>query len=162
MRRRRRDPALRCRIPGGATAGEQEYVRGLFCGGTLCAEAQWIFKAGGVAVASNAPIPGVARTDGSGKTHSMIDLGADEYTSGRPHPMIDPGGRDQAMRRALKSAHVGVVLVDVVIGYGAHADPAGHLAGVIAGHPSNDAPTIIASVTGTEDDPQRPAHHDLQ
>jgi len=130
-------------------------VRGLFCGGTLCAEAQWIFKAGGVAVASNAPIPGVARTDGSGKTHSMIDLGADEYTSGRPHPMIDPGVRDQAMRRALESDHVGVVLVDVIIGYGAHTDPAGHLAGVIAGHPSKAMPTIIASLTGTEDDPQR-------
>jgi hypothetical protein len=130
-------------------------VRGLFCGGTLCAEAQWIFTAGGVAVASNAPIPGVARMDASRKTHSMIDLGADEYTSGRPHPMIDPGSRDQAMLRALESAHVGVVLIDVVIGYGAHPDPAGHLAGVIAGHPSNAAPTIIASVTGTEDDPQR-------
>jgi hypothetical protein len=48
-----------------------------------------------------------------------------------------------------------VVLVDVIIGYGAHTDPAGHLAGVIAGHPSNAVPTIIASVTGTEDDPQR-------
>ena len=130
-------------------------VRGLFCGGTLCAEAQWIFTAGGVAVTSNAPIPGVARMDASLQTHAMIDLGAGEYTSGRPHPMIDPGGRDQAMLRALESAHVGVVLVDVVIGYGAHADPAGHLAGVIAGHPSNAAPTIIASVTGTEDDPQR-------
>jgi succinyl-CoA synthetase alpha subunit len=138
-----------------APLASRSTVRGLFCGGTLCAEAQWIFTAGGLAVTSNAPIPGVARTDGSGKTHSMIDLGADEYTSGRPHPMIDPGVRDQAMRRALESAHVGVVLVDVVIGYGAHADPAGHLAGVIAGHPSNDTPTIIASVIGTEDDPQR-------
>jgi succinyl-CoA synthetase alpha subunit len=130
-------------------------VCGLFCGGTLCAEAQWIFEAGRVAVASNAPIPGVARMGESPKTHCMIDLGADEYTSGRPHPMIDPGVRDEAMLRALESAHVGVVLVDVVIGYGAHADPAGHLAGVIARHASNDGATIIASVTGTEDDPQR-------
>ena len=148
-------PPFDAASPAAPLPANKSAVRGLFCGGTLCAEAQWIFKAGGVAVASNAPIPGVARMDASGKTHAMIDLGADEYTSGRPHPMIDPGGRDQAMGRALESAHVGVVLVDVIIGYGAHTDPAGHLAGVIAGHPSNDAPTIIASVTGTEDDPQR-------
>ncbi len=57
--------------------------------------------------------------------------------------------------RALDSEHVGVVLVDVVIGYGAHLDPAGHLAEVIARQPSKRAATIIASVVGTEDDPQR-------
>jgi FdrA protein len=85
----------------------------------------------------------------------MIDLGADEYTAGRPHPMIDPGGRDEAMLRALESDHVGVLLVDVVIGFGAHADPAGHLVSVIARHAPKDGTTIIASVTGTEDDPQR-------
>jgi FdrA protein len=134
---------------------DRPYVCGLFCGGTLCAEAQWIFAAGGIAVTSNAPIPGVAPMDGSLATHAMIDLGADEYTAGRPHPMIDPGVRDEAMRGALESAHVGVLLVDVVIGYGAHADPAGHLAGVIARHPPKDGVAIIASVTGTEDDPQR-------
>ena len=130
-------------------------VCGLFSGGTLCAEAQWIFTAGGVAVASNTPIPGVARMEEAAKTHCMIDLGADEYTSGRPHPMIDPGVRDAALIRALESEHVGVVLVDVIIGYGAHADPAGHLADVIARHLSNRGTTIIASVTGTDDDPQR-------
>ena len=130
-------------------------VCGLFSGGTLCAEAQWIFKAGGITVVSNAPIPGVARMQASQETHCMIDLGADEYTSGKPHPMIDPGVRDETMLGALESEHVGVLLVDVVIGYGAHADPAGHLAGVIARHAPMRGTTIIASVTGTEEDPQR-------
>ena len=136
-------------------AASRSSVCGLFSGGTLCAEAQWIFAAGGVAVTSNTPIPGVARMEPAVKTHCMIDLGADEYTSGRPHPMIDPGVRDAALIRALESEHVGVVLVDVVIGYGAHADPAGHLAEAIARHLSNKGATIIASVTGTDDDPQR-------
>jgi len=83
----------------------------------------------------------------------MIDLGADEYTQGRPHPMIDPSVRDDALRAALVNPDIAVVLLDLVIGYGAHADPASHLAGVVAGRGDN-APVLIASVTGTELDPQ--------
>jgi FdrA protein len=82
----------------------------------------------------------------------IIDLGADEYTRGRPHPMIDPGVRDDMLRAALADPAVAVVLVDLVIGYGAHDDPAGHLAQVL-GRPSAGAP-VIASVTGTRLDPQ--------
>ena len=130
-------------------------VRGLFSGGTLCAEAQVIFRAAGAAVASNAPIPGVPMLAEATSQHLMIDFGDDEYTSGRPHPMIDPTVRDGAILEALNDRAVGVVLVDMVIGYGAHGDPAGHLAGLLADHGADDRPVIIASVTGTDDDPQR-------
>ncbi len=130
-------------------------VRGLFSGGTLCAEAQVIFRAAGEEVVSNAPIVGVERPGESDSDHQMIDLGADEYTRGRPHPMIDPAVRDDAIARAMGDGEIGVILVDVVIGFGAHADPAGHLVGVLAAHePAKDRPVIVASVTGTDGDPQ--------
>lgn len=129
-------------------------VRGLFSGGTLCAEAQVIFHRAGVAVKSNAPIPGVPTLADSVDGHPMLDLGADEYTQGKPHPMIDPTVRDDTIIEALGSKNVGIILIDVVLGYGAHEDPAGHLAYIMREHASPGGPVIIASVTGTEEDPQ--------
>lgn len=125
-------------------------LRGLYCGGTLCAEAQLICKQQNVSVSSNAAIPGIVNTvDSAG--HTLIDLGADEYTQGKPHPMIEPSVRDGELQSALADARVGVLLVDVVIGHGAHADPAGHLVNSL---PVKTEVPIIASVTGTESDPQ--------
>jgi FdrA protein len=120
---------------------------GLFCGGTLCAEAQVVLMDHGLKVASNAPVPGARE---SGAPHRLIDLGADEFTRGRPHPMIEPALRNEHLARALRDKTVGVVLLDVVIGYGAHADPAGLIADVVR----KSGKLVIASVTGTEDDPQ--------
>ena len=130
-------------------------IEGLFAGGTLCAEAQVILGAGGRQVTSNAAIPNVPYLDApeSAGLDRIIDLGADEYTQGRPHPMIDPSVRDDALRAALVDPEVAVILVDLVIGYGAHADPAAHLAEIVADRADN-APIIVASVTGTELDRQ--------
>ncbi len=126
---------------------------GLFCGGTLCAEAQVIARAHGVTVTSNAPITGVAGLDEDGGAgHTLLDLGADEFTRGRPHPMLEPAVRDQPLREAAARADVGVILLDVVLGFGAHADPAGQLAAVVGMLPRK--PAIVASVTGTDADPQ--------
>ncbi|MDD9902334.1 MAG: acyl-CoA synthetase FdrA [Rhodospirillaceae bacterium] len=127
-------------------------VLGLFSGGTLCAEAQIVFRDGGEAVVSNAPVPN-AGSDGA-VGHRFLDLGSDEYTQGRPHPMIDPGVRDAPLAAALRDPAVGAVLLDIVIGYGAHADPAGHLATQLASQDRNET-TVIASVTGTDSDPQK-------
>ena len=134
-------------------------ICGLFAGGTLCAEAQVVFRARGLDVRSNAPIAGVGALGSSvsgpgefGSGHTLIDLGADEFTRGRPHPMIEPGVRDQPLREAAARAATGVILLDLVLGFGAHSDPAGHLAGVVATLPRK--PVIVASVTGTDGDPQ--------
>lgn len=135
---------------------ERRLVRGLFAGGTLCAEAQAVFREAGESVVSNAPIPGVAEVGPDCAGHELIDLGADEYTRGRPHPMIDPSVRDDAVRAALADSAVGVVLVDVVIGYGAHEDPAGHLVGCLTAG-GTDGPLVVASVTGTDADLQNRA-----
>ena len=99
------------------------------------------------------PFPGALPLGDAAAGHSAIDLGADEYTVGRPHPMIDPAVRNDVLRVALAEPAAAVVLLDMVIGHGAHADPAGNLADVLQGA-RNGGPVVIASVTGTEDDPQ--------
>ncbi len=126
-------------------------IRGLFSGGTLCAEAQVVLQAAGEAVGSNAPVPGSGGLDSKG-AHQLIDLGADEYTQGRPHPMIEPSVRDDALTAALGDDSIGVILLDLVLGFGAHDDPAGYLIRSLGGSAGKP---VIASVTGTEQDPQR-------
>lgn len=129
-------------------------VIGLYSGGTLCAEAQIIFRAANQTLESNAPISGVPALGSGGDVHTFIDLGDDEFTRGKPHPMIDPSVRDDAFSEALSDRSVGIILSDIVIGYGAHEDPAGHLADVMARHGGDERPIVVASVTGTDGDPQ--------
>ncbi len=129
-------------------------VRGLFAGGTLAAEAQIVLRGHNFAVASNAPVPGATRVGKVLEGHVMIDLGADEYTRGRPHPMIEPAVRDEALAAALADRRVAVVLLDCVLGFGGHMDPAGHLAAAVTAGRGKDGPLVIASVTGTDADPQ--------
>ena len=128
-------------------------AKGLFCGGTLAAEAQAVFRAAGEAVTSNAPLPGVGALEEANEGHPMIDLGADEFTRGRPHPMIDPTVRDDVLTTTLAAPDLGVVLLDLVIGLGAHEDPAGHVVRCLE-TAGADRPLVVASVTGTDDDPQ--------
>ncbi|HEY5637391.1 MAG TPA: acyl-CoA synthetase FdrA [Burkholderiales bacterium] len=141
------------RTPKTATP-RSGWIRGLFSGGTLAAEAQVVLMDAGVAVRSNAPVPGAtACAAARGAAHTLIDLGDDEYTRGRPHPMIDPELRMAELRRVLRAKDSAAVLLDVVIGYGAHADPAGGIAAVLR-EAGKNAPPVIASVTGTDADPQ--------
>ena len=146
----------------GRLNSEQKYLRGLFSGGTLCYEAQVIWKEMLESpVYSNAPLPGEPALADSTKSqaHSAVDLGEEEFTVGRPHPMID---NDLRIRRLLQEAHdpqVGVIMLDVVLGYGAHSDPASELGKAIEeahrlGRSENREVLVIASVTGTLDDPQ--------
>ena len=129
------------------------WVRGLFCGGTLCAEAQITFAQARQPVASNVPVPGALPLQERSDIHTLIDLGDDRYTRGRPHPMIDPSVREAALAHALADRDVAVILVDMVIGYGAHEDPAGYFVNALARH-AGERPVIVASVTGTDADPQ--------
>jgi FdrA protein len=127
-------------------------VVGLYSGGTLCGEAQAILMGAGHVVASNAPIPG-AGSDDAAAAIRLLDLGADEFTRNRPHPMIDPEPRETMLRQMLGDPTVRVVLLDVLLGYGAHPDPAGGIAQAIDAS-TGRRPVVIASVTGTEEDPQ--------
>jgi FdrA protein len=95
--------------------------------------------------------------------HTIIDLGEEEFTVGRPHPMID---NDLRIRRLLQEAsdpETAVILLDVVLGYGAHPDPASELAPAILQacelvEKSGKGLTVVASVTGTKGDPQGLQH----
>jgi FdrA protein len=142
------------KVSGTSLPKDRAGIRGLYSGGTLAAETQLILLDAGLDVASNAPIPGAGSLSDASETHKIIDLGDDEYTQGRPHPMIDPEIRREPLAEALADSTIGVVLIDIVIGYGAHPDPAGKLAEMLSTMQSTDFPTIIASVTGTEQDPQ--------
>jgi FdrA protein len=128
-------------------------IRGLFCGGTLCSEAQLILQRSGLAVGSNAPIRGSRRLDTKGDAHILLDLGDDRFTRGRPHPMIEPATRDALLGEALVDRTVGVIMLDVILGWGIHPDPAGHLVRSLKDWPGT-RPAIVASVIGTEADPQ--------
>ena len=130
----------------------RKLVRGLFAGGTLCSEAQIVFRQAGLPVMSNVPVPGASAMAEAHDGNIMIDLGDDEFTRGRPHPMFEPGVRDAPLAEALADPGVGVVLLDVVLGYGGHPDPAGHLVEFLAAWKRR--PAIVASVTGTDADPQ--------
>src|SRR6185295_17558735 len=103
-------------------------------------------------VASNVPVPGASPVIGAKGCHLMIDLGDDEFTRGRPHPMIEPAVRDRPLAEALADPETGVILLDVVLGLGSHPDPAGHLAGMLGGR--ERGPLSVASVAGTDFDPQ--------
>ena len=139
---------------------KQRYLRGLFSGGTLCYEAQVIWKdLLADPVYSNAPLPGGLLLPDSTKSfqHSAVDLGEEEFTVGRPHPMIDNDLRIRRLLQEARDPEVAVVVLDCVIGYGAHPDPAAELAPAIrqARQLAEGEMLVVASVTGTEGDPQR-------
>ena len=142
-----------------AMAPTQRAVRGLFTGGTFCYEAQLAFIARGLDCRSNAPAPAALPFDGRDDGHVFLDLGDDDYTRGRPHPMIDPSLRDAAVRRAGTDPLVAAIVFDVVLGYGAHADPVAGLATALAeARRSAEAGgrmlAPIGHVCGTDGDPQ--------
>jgi FdrA protein len=104
-------------------------------------------------VHSNVPLRegrGVPAPEGA---HVFLDLGEEEFTKGRPHPMIDPELRIERIREAAGDGAVAVIVVDVVLGYGAMDDPAGALAPACAEAVERGV-RVVAYVLGTEDDPQ--------
>jgi FdrA protein len=143
-------------------AAEQKYIRGLYSGGTLCYEAQIIWKKMlKEPVYSNAPLEKKYLIDikNTQHFHTTLDLGEEEFTVGRPHPMIDNDLRTRYIIAARSDPTTAVIILDVVIGYGAHADPGQELGDAIrrAKKEAGDAGRtlhVITCVTGTENDPQ--------
>ena len=138
----------------------QRYVRGLYAGGTLCYEA--ILLLGNIpgGVYSNLRHDSHALTDiFTSQGHSVIDMGDDAYTQGRAHPMIDPGLRNQRILHEAADPEVALLLLDLVIGYGAQDNPARNLAETlgnaraIAGQDGRNLP-IIVTICGTGHDIQ--------
>lgn len=139
----------------------QYYLRGLFSGGSLCDEAMLLLADRLPALYSNIPLrPEWALADGwHSREHSCIDMGEEEFTQGRPHPMIDPRLRQERLLKEAGDPSVAVILLDVVIGYGSHPNPAGALVESIEAAKAMAAEqgryvAVVAHVCGTAQDPQ--------
>jgi FdrA protein len=132
-------------------APSQRFARGLYSGGTLAYEAVGILAS---------RLDGVGHTaTGGGLGHRVVDLGEDRFTLGRLHPMIDGGIRREWIEREAADPSTAVLLLDVVLGYGAHPDPAGEIAPVLeraqtVATADGRRLAIVASVCGTDADPQ--------
>jgi FdrA protein len=143
-------------------AAGQRYLRGLFSGGTLAYEALLILQDYLPLVWSNAPLKkgqNVLRNSLVSQENTIVDLGEDEFTVGRLHPMMDNTLRIQRLLQEAGDPEVAVILLDVVLGYGSHPDPAGELAPAIAkaiakAKEAGRYLEVVAVVVGTDLDPQ--------
>lgn len=133
------------------------YLRGLFSGGTFCAEAQVILDGILRHLTSNAPLGNTQKLKNAWKPekNALIDLGEDEFTVGRAHPMIDYSLRNQMILDQAAKPETAVILIDVVLGHGAHPDPAAELVPVV--RKAARQVLVVAGVTGTIGDPQNRA-----
>jgi len=123
--------------PAAASSSARGAIFGLYSGGTLCDEAR--------------------RIVGSSPDHRFVDFGGEEYTRGRPHPIIDPSQRNAAIVAAGDDPSLGVLLLDLVLGDCAHADPAGALRPALAEARARRRGrdlAVVAHVVGTDQDPQ--------
>jgi hypothetical protein len=163
---RGREPGRRASMPRlgkgvPKLARGQRYVRGLFSGGTFCYEASLLLGEAVGQVWSNAPVRHEDELDDPFRSrgHTVIDLGDDVFTRGRPHPMIDHRLRNERMVREAGDPEVAVILFDVVLGYGSHPDPAAEMVPAIAAARAAAAKrkrriAFVGAVCGTETDPQ--------
>lgn len=142
-------------------APDQTYLRGLFCGGTFCEEAMSLLASHLGDIHSNAPLrPELKLADTLvSKEHSIIDLGDEELTVGRPHPVINPQPVAAAILREGADKRVAVMLLDVILGPAIHPDPVGAIAAQIAQVKRARAEaggylSVVAAVCGTDSDPQ--------
>jgi FdrA protein len=135
----------------------QGYVRGLFSGGTLAYETMLGLQATLSPLYSNAPISShqLLKDPLKSEAHTIVDLGDEFFMVGRLHPMIDNDLRIRRMKQEANDPEVSLILFDIVLGEGAHPDPAGELVPVIS-ELKEKRPELefVAIVIGTDDDPQ--------
>lgn len=137
------------------TIAPDQVIKGLYSGGTLAAEA-------GMLISEALGLSGLVKQDGyilKSQGYDVIDLGDDRYTQGKPHPMIDPEVRVKKIKEYAAENSTGVILFDVVLGYGAHEDMVGALLPAIQAaqkqaQEDNRKLYFVATVVGTDKDPQ--------
>jgi FdrA protein len=138
-------------LPGAG----RSLLRALYAGGTFAHEAAVLLQPTLGDLVRTAPAHAPGADPVLPAAHTVLDLGDDRFTAGRPHPMIDPTTRVEFLRVALASPDTAVVVLDVVLGHGASDDPAGALVPAIAASTQAGAgPAVVAFVVGTHDDPQ--------
>lgn len=140
---------------------QQRYLRGLFAGGTFCYQAQQILSDAGMQVYSNAPLDKRYRLSNAQVSleNSLVDMGDDQFTQGKPHPMIDASQRAKRIIEEGNDPEVAVLLLDFILGFVSSPDPAGDLVRAIreakqAAADRGGHLTVVASICGTDQDPQ--------
>lgn len=140
---------------------EQRYLRGLFAGGTFCYQAQQVLQSAGIQVYSNSPLDPRYRLENPEESleHTIIDLGDDYFTQGKPHPMIDARERYRRILKEADDPEVAMLLLDFVLGEISSSDPVGDLIEAIREAKRKAARrggclTVVASICGTDQDPQ--------
>jgi succinyl-CoA synthetase alpha subunit len=140
---------------------EQKYIRGIFAGGTFCYQAQQILWDAGLDVYSNAPLDArfMLAHPHQSHAHTLLDMGDEYYTLGKPHPMIDGSLRKIRIKEESLDPQVAIIFLDFILGYNASLDPVGELLDAIiqskqAVKERGAHLTVVASVCGTENDPQ--------
>jgi FdrA protein len=130
----------------------QKFIRGLYSGGTFCYEASYLLGDAW----SNAPVDPARKMKDAWKSlgDTVVDLGDDVFTRGRPHPMIDHRLRNERLLAEAADPEVAVILFDVVLGYGSHPDPAAEMVPVLLKAKKNRSIAFVGSVCGTDEDPQ--------
>lgn len=141
-----------------ALAATGQYIRALYTGGTLAYEAILLLQRSSLIPYSNITSDAkflLSNPDQS-QEHTVVDLGDDYFTDGMAHPMIDPRNRSERIVKEASDPSTAVILLDCVIGYGSHENPAAEIVSVVdkARRASSNPVTYIASVTGTNKDPQ--------
>jgi FdrA protein len=136
--------------------GPARYLRALFSGGTLAYETVLALQYVLDPLHTNVPLHSRQRLDDplQSRSHTILDLGADTFTVGRLHPMIDNDLRLRRLRQEAADPETSVILLDVVLGEGAHADPASELAPAIAEALGRPDLAVVVVLVGTQDDPQ--------
>lgn len=152
-------PRAAVKAARGRLAPGQRFIRGLFSGGTFGYEASFMLAERLGTIHSNTPARPEDRLEDVWKSvdHTVIDLGDDVFTRGRPHPMIDYRLRAERMVKEAADPEVAVILFDVVLGYGSNPDPSAELTPAIAearAAAGGREVILIASVCGTPGDPQ--------
>lgn len=137
---------------------QRKYMRGLFSGGTLCYESLVILD-DKFDIESNVPLRKELFLEAptKGKKHCCVDLGEDEFTRGIPHPIIDTGLRGQRLEEDMRDPTCRVIMMDIVLGFGADPDPASKFAAIInrvRKDLPDGGPIIVCSVCSTDADPQ--------
>lgn len=144
----------------------QRFIRGLYSGGTFCFEATMLVADALSPVSSNTPVGAATPLENVWRSsgHTLLDLGDDVFTRGRPHPMIDHRLRNERILAEAADPETAVILLDVVLGTGSHPDPADEVAPIViqARAGSGPKPVFVGFVCGTDRDPQNLARQEAR
>ena len=145
----------------GKLCAEQKYLRGLFCGGTHSEEAVLLLQDFVPSLHSNINFGKVSllKNRHVSMENSLVDMGDEEFTKGKPHPVMDPSILNSRLLKEAGDPTVGVILFDILLGYGVHKDPVGTIEETLRKIKDDSKEngrhiSLVASVCGTDLDPQ--------